>query len=136
MPPRLTTVLAALEIEASPSEYAAVERSLGGSFSRISEIRLNPVEKIDAVDLTGQEIRSWLTGLPIGPQTKLHVAWIADRLGARMSFEDFVANFDDFWYPAMDDIVAVLYLDEKPMFLVLDHEELFTLSILNLTDSV
>jgi hypothetical protein len=128
MPPRLTAVLAALAVEATSGEFAAVETFLGGSFSGLAEIRRNPVAKIDAVDLNGQEIRDWLSGLPIRQHTELHVAWIADRLGARMSFQTFAANVDDLWYPAMDDIVSVLHSDENPMVLVLDHEELFTLS--------
>jgi hypothetical protein len=131
MPPRLTAVLAALAVEASPDEFATVEAFLGGSFSGLAEIRRNPVAKLDAVDLTGQEIRDWLSGLPIGQHTQLHVAWIADRLGARMSFETFVSSVDDLWFPAMDDIVSVLHSDSNLMVLVLDHEELFTLSSVN-----
>jgi len=87
MPPKLGAVLAALAIEASPGEFAAVESLLGGSFSGLAEIRRNPVAKIDAVDLTSQEVRDWLSGLPIGEHAELHVAWIADRLGAGISFE-------------------------------------------------
>lgn len=131
MPPQLTTVLAALAVEASPAEFAAVESLLGGSFSRLAEIRRNPVAEIDAVDLNCQEVREWLSGLPIGQHAELHIAWIADRLGARMSFETFAANVDDLWFPAMDDIVSVLYSGGQLMVLVLDHEELITLSRVN-----
>jgi hypothetical protein len=131
MPPKLGAVLAALAIEASPGEFAAVESLLGGSFSGLAEIRRNPVAKIDAVDLTSQEVRDWLSELPIGPHAELHVAWIADRLGARMNFETFAANVDDLWFPAMDDIVAVLHSGSQLMVLVLDHEELITLSSVN-----
>jgi hypothetical protein len=131
MPPKLSTVLAALAVEASPGEFAAVESLLGGSFSELAEIRRNPVAKIDAVDLTGQDVRDWLSGLPIGQHAELHVAWIADRLGARMSFEMFVANVDDLWFPAMDDVVSVLRSGSNLIVLVLDHEELITLSSIN-----
>jgi hypothetical protein len=136
MPPKLGAVLAALAIEASPGEFAAVESLLGGSFSGLAEIRRNPVAKIDAVDLTSQEVRDWLSGLPIGEHAELHVAWIADRLGARMSFETFAANVDDLWFPAMDDIVSVLHSDSSLMVLVLDHEELITLSSVNYREDV
>jgi hypothetical protein len=136
MPPKLGAVLAALAIEASPGEFAAVESLLGGSFSGLAEIRRNPVAKIDAVDLTSQEVRDWLSGLPIGEHAELHVAWIADRLGARMSFETFAANVDDLWFPAMDDIVSVLQSDSSLMVLVLDHEELITLSSVNYREDV
>jgi hypothetical protein len=136
MPPKLGAVLAALAIEASPGEFAAVESLLGGSFSGLAEIRRNPVAKIDAVDLTSQEVRDWLSGLPIGEHAELHVAWIADRLGARMSFETFAANVDDLWFRAMDDIVSVLQSDSSLMVLVLDHEELITLSSVNYREDV
>jgi hypothetical protein len=120
-----------LAVEASPGEFAAVESLLGGSLSGLAAIRRNPAAKIDAVDLTCQEIRDWLSGLPIGRDAELHVAWIADRLGARMSFETFAANVEDLWFPAMDDIVSVLQSDSNLMVLVLDHEELITLSSVN-----
>jgi len=128
MPPQLTTVLAALAVKASPDEFTAVENLLGGSFSGLAEIRRNPVAKIDAADLTGQEVRDWLSALPIEQHTELNVAWIADRLGARISFETFAATIDDLWFPAMDDIVCVLHSGSRLMVLVLDHEELITLS--------
>jgi hypothetical protein len=128
MPPKLSAVLAALAIEASRDEFTAVENLLGGSFSVLAEIRRNPVAKIDAVDLTGQEVKDWLSKLPIEPSTDLQVAWIADRLGAQMSFGTFTANVDDLWFPAMDDVVSVLHSGSDLMVLVLDHEELITLS--------
>ena len=131
MPPKLTAALGALAVEASPDEFAAVESLLGGAFSGLAEIRRSPTAKIDAVDLTSQEIKDWLSGLPIEPHDELHVAWIADRLGARMSFEKFAANVDDLWFPAMDDIVSVLYSGGNLMVLVLDHEEVITLSTVN-----
>ena len=136
MPPKLTAVLAALAVEASPGEFAAVEGLLGGSFSGLVGIRRNPVAKINAVDLTGQETRDWLSELPIEPHAELHVAWIADRLGAQMSFETFANNIDDLWFPSMDDIVSVLHSDSSLMVLVLDHEELITLSSVNSSEDV
>ena len=130
MPPQLTSVLAALAVEASPTEFAAVESVLGGSFSGLAEIRRDPVAKIDAGDLTSQEVSDWLSRLPIGQHAELHVAWISDRLGARMSFETLAANINDLWFPAMDDIVSVVHSGSQLMVLVLDHEELITLSSL------
>ena len=128
MPPELTAMLAALAAGAGPDEFAVVESLLGGSLSRLAEIRRNPVATVDAAGLTCQEVRDWLGGLPVRPDSELHVAWIAERLGGRMSFEVFTANLDDLWYPAMDDIVAVVRSGGQVMVLVLDHEELITLS--------
>jgi hypothetical protein len=133
MPPRLSAVLAELGVGASPGEFASVESLLGGSFSRLGDVSGNPAARVDAVGLTSREITDWLSGLPIGPGAELHVAWIADRLGARMSLETFAANIGDLWFPAMDDIVCVLPGDGHVLVLVLvlDHEEIITLSSVN-----
>jgi hypothetical protein len=128
MPPQLTTVLAALAVEASPGEFTAVESLIGSSFSELPDTRRHAVAKINAADLTGQEVRDWLSALPIEQHAELNVAWIADRLGARISFETFTDNIDDLWFPALDDIVCVLRSGTQLMALVLDHEELITLS--------
>lgn len=130
MPPELTAVLAALAVQASPDGFAATERLLGGSFSGLADIHRNPVTTIDATELTSHEITDRLAGLPIGPDAELHVAWIAERLGARMSFATFAANVGDLWFPAMDDIACVLHSAGQLLVLVLDHEELITLSTL------
>lgn len=122
-----TVLLEEGEVKASPDEFTAVENLLGGSFSGLAEIRRNPIAKIDAADLTGQEVRDWLSALPIEQHAELN-AWIADRLGARITFETLAANIDDLWFPAMDDIVCALNSGSRLMVLVLDHEELITLS--------
>jgi hypothetical protein len=131
MPPKLTAVLAGLGVEANAAEFAAVESLLGGSFSGLAEIRRVAVAKINTTDLTSQEVRDWLSELPIGQHAELHVAWIAERLGARMNLETLMANVDDLWFPAIDDIVAVLHSGSQLMVLILDHEELITLSSVN-----
>jgi hypothetical protein len=86
---------------------------------------------MDAAGLTGQGIGDWLCGLPVRQDAQLDFAWIADGLGARMSLEAFASNVGDLWFPAMDDIVAVLHCGGTLMVLVLDHEELITLSSVN-----
>ena len=128
MPPKLGAVLTVLGVEANPEEFTAVESILGGSFSVLSDIRQNPDERIDATDLSGPEVSEWLARLPIEQNSEVHVAWIADRIGARMSYETLTANIDDLWFPGMDDIVSVLYSDSSLRVLVIDHEELITLS--------
>jgi hypothetical protein len=45
-----------------------------------------------------------------------------------MSFATFATNVGDLWFPAMDDIACVLYSADQLLILVLDHEELITLS--------
>ena len=130
MPPELTAALAALAVQASPDDFAAAERLLGGSFSGLADIRRKPVTTIDAAELTSHEITDRLSGLPIRPDVEVHVAWIAERLGARMSFATFAPNVGDLWFPTMDDIACVLHSAGQLLILVLDHEELITLSTL------
>jgi hypothetical protein len=131
VPPRLTGALAALAVEGGPGEFAAVESLLGGSFSGLGEIRRNPVARLDAAGLAGREVRDWLCGLPLGQDSEVQVAWIADRLGARMSFAAFASNVSDLWFPAMDDIVCVLRSAGSLAVPVFDHDELITLSSVN-----
>ena len=129
MPRDLSAVLAALAVEAGHSEFAAVESALGGTFDGLADVRRDPAATIDAADLTSLELKARLWGLPVARRAELRVAWVADRLGARMSFETFVANIDSLWFPARDDVVCVLAADyEHFMVLVVDHEELITLS--------
>jgi hypothetical protein len=99
MPPGLSAALAALAVEAGPGEFTAAERLVGGSFSGLAGIRRDPDAKIDAAGLTSDEIGDWLLALPVGQGAELHIAWTADRLGARMSFEMFAANIGDLWFP-------------------------------------
>lgn len=116
MPHELTAVLAALAAEASPGDFAPAERLLGGSFSGLADVRRNHVAKIDAAEL--------------------HVAWIAERLGAQMNCAAFAANVADLWFPATDDVACVLYSAGQLLVLVLDHEELITLSRLGASQAV
>jgi hypothetical protein len=131
MPPRLSAVLAELGVEASPGEFSAVESLLGGAFSGLGDARANPAAGIDAADLTSREVTEWLSGLPISQGAEPRVAWVADRVGARMSLETLAANIGDLWFPAMDEAVCVLPGDGTLMVLVLDHEELIMLSSVN-----
>jgi hypothetical protein len=128
MPPQLTTVLAALAIEASPDEYTAVESLLGGSFSALAQIRCGAFANLDATTLVGGEIGDWLAALPIEPHAELRAAWIAHGLGARLDLSALAANIEDLWFPATDDIVCVLDRGGDLLVLVLDHEEHITLS--------
>jgi hypothetical protein len=135
MPPSLKSVLASLEIEPSRDECEAVENRLPGSFAGLVAIRRESVVEVDASELVPSEIRDWLASLPIRGDAAVQVAWIADRLGAKMSFATFADNVDDLWFPAMDDIVVLLDTAGVLDVLVLDHEERFTLSRVTASDS-
>lgn len=99
MPPRLGAVLAELGAGASPCGFSVVESLLGGSWSGLSDVRGDPAASADAADLTSGEVTQWISGLPVGPGVEIHVAWIPDRIGARMSLETFAANIGDLWFP-------------------------------------
>ncbi|MFC1430086.1 hypothetical protein ACEZDB_05365 [Streptacidiphilus sp. N1-3] len=128
MPPSLKSVLASLAIEPSRDECDAVENRLPGAFAGLGAIRRDSVVEVDASELIPSEIGDWLASLPIQRDAVIQVAWIADRLGATMRFATLIDNVDDLWFPAMDDVVALLDSPGALDVLVLDHEERFTLS--------
>jgi hypothetical protein len=128
VPPRLTDVLTALTVEASRDEYQAAEDRLGISSGRLPGIRSEPAAEVDGSGLTPSQVREWLARLPVRPDEEASVIWVADRIGARMTFRTFVSNFDDLWFPAMDDVVVLLDSRQALDVLVLDHEERITLS--------
>ncbi|WP_370948816.1 hypothetical protein AB5J62_15010 [Amycolatopsis sp. cg5] len=121
MPPRLTSTLSSLGVEADRDTLAAVQAELGGSFAALTEIRSQCTAELDAGELEPAELTDWL--LAQIPESAVRVAWVADGVGATMSFTRFAENVDDLWYPAIDDIVIV---DDTHAVLVLDHEERFT----------
>lgn len=125
------SVLASLAVEPNRYECEAVENQLSGSFAGLAAIRRDSISEIDASELVPSEIREWLGGLPIDRDADIQVAWITDRLGARMSFSTFTDNVDDLWFPAMDDVVVVVNTGGATDILVLDHEERFTFTRLS-----
>jgi hypothetical protein len=52
----------------------------------------------------------------------------------RRTLGTLAASIGDLWFPAMDDIAAVLPTDSSLVVVVLDHEEIMTFSIVNLAD--
>lgn len=128
MPPRLTNVLAALAVEASRGEYQAADDRLGMSLGRLPGIRREPAAEVNGSGLMPSEVRQWLARLPARPDEEAAVVWVADRIGARMTFGTFVSNLDDLWFPAMDDVVVLLDSREALDVLILDHEERITFS--------
>ena len=81
------------------------------------------VHREDVADLDLEQLRAVLRSLHPGMATVL-IVWPADHVAARMQYADFVACYDDFWYPASTDVwitgEAVDWLVE------LDHEETLT----------
>lgn len=125
MPPKLSEHLEQLSAEALAVTLADAAR-LGGVDPRIltDEARRRVLAELDASDADPEQVRSWLSALPYGAEQPVLVAWPADRTAARMSYDTFVARFDDLWYPAMDDVV-VFSGDPGGPVLMLDHEETF-----------
>ncbi len=98
---------------------------------RLTDVLTALAAEVDASDLTPSQVRQWLAGLPVGLDEEASVVWVADRIGARMTFGAFVSNFDDLWFPAMDDVVVLLDSRQALDVLVLDHEERITFSRVN-----
>jgi hypothetical protein len=120
MPPGLITTLNAIGIEPDRERFADVENRLG-SFAALVKIRSRCSAEIDAADLGPSELKDWL--LARIPESEVVIAWVADRVGARMNLTLFADNVDDLWYPSMDDVVI---MDDAQGILVLGHEERFT----------
>ncbi|MDT3446776.1 hypothetical protein [Pseudofrankia sp. BMG5.37] len=125
MPPGLIFALHSIGVAAGLDEYQEIENLLGGSFQRLSELRSDPDIEHDVSELAGPELGTWLASLPVDRDVDVRVAWLADRIGARMTWSTFVDHVSDLWYPSMDDVVI---LADANRLLVLDHEERLTLS--------
>lgn len=129
MPPGLTETLAALAVEPTHDVYQSVMDEIGGSCERLSRTRRQAFVQVDASEFDVASLRSWLTDLAgISADAIVRVAWTADRVGVEMRFGDFADRVDDLWYPAMDDVVAVLDRGRHLDVLLIDHEERITLT--------
>ena len=79
---------------------------------------------MNGADLSPQEIRNFLGGLPIDQNLVAKLIWPSYQSGISLPFYLFVENYDELWYPASDD----LWITDQNMNWVLevDHEENFT----------
>lgn len=107
MPPNLTGLLDQLGCPRSPDLFSHAVNMLGGSFDILANIRQNATASIDVSDLVGDEVRPWLSGLYPSVNFPVLVAWVADRIAAKMPFSTFVDRFDDLWYPSLDDVIVI-----------------------------
>jgi hypothetical protein len=126
MPPNLSVVLDQLGTSAEREVYLEAERRFGPVHSLVERSLAQRQARLDAADAAPDEVRAWLSGLPIPPDTSVVVLWPFDKQGARMTFGSFVEHYDDLWYPAADDVLVYWENGDELGFVVLDHEEAFT----------
>jgi hypothetical protein len=126
MPPNLSVVLGQLGTSAEREVYLDAERRFGPFHSLVERSLAQRQAGLDAADAEPDEVRAWLSGLPVPPDTSVVVLWPSDKQGARMTFGSFVEHYDDLWYPAADDVLVYWENGDELGFVVLDHEEVFT----------
>lgn len=120
VPPRLVETLGSLGYSAGTAVHVAVMKRLGGSYDLADHLRQTASLKLQATHLTFEEVRSWISSLPVDAECLACVDWARDGLGVEIPFSVFIRYFDDFWYPSSDDVV-VLFPDGA--VLLIDHEE-------------
>jgi hypothetical protein len=123
VPPRLAETLGSLGYSAGAAVHIAVMKRLDGAYDWADDLRRNASSKLQVTRLTDDEIRFWLSSLPVDPECLACVDWARDGLGVEMPFSVFVRYFDDFWYPSSDDVVVLF---PGGAVLLLDHEERFS----------
>jgi hypothetical protein len=67
-------------------------------------------------------VRDWLAALPVESEVPVLISWDADTAVAT-DWRNFVQHWDDFCYPATDDITV--WAPDAAWYLCYDHEEVF-----------
>ena len=75
----------------------------------------------DVSDLDADDIRDYLTQWGSSLGSPVVIAWRWDKEGAVIELAEFIAHFDDLWYPSSDDLVIIGTDGREFMFLW--HEE-------------
>jgi hypothetical protein len=126
MPPNLNTVLNELGTR-RVSDPVEEFKNIGFDISKLDHPPRLESSSVDTSDLEVQIVKEWLHNIPHENGCDVFAFWPASGTGGYLKFEDFVERYDDLWYPAMDDVVAVT-LGNPETILVMDHEEKFTYS--------
>jgi hypothetical protein len=58
----------------------------------------------DVSDDDRQAVIDWLQSLNLPTADLVNVFWLADREGIRVNLNRFLEHYDDFWFPARDDV--------------------------------
>ena len=81
-------------------------------------------QRIDIAQAEPEEVRGILRSLEVPPDKMVACIWFSGLDGITLCYADFVAHYDDLWYPSSDD---VLVMDRTySWFLVIDHGEAIT----------
>jgi hypothetical protein len=126
VPPDLSSTLDRLGTTAGREAYLDAERRLGPVHSLVEQCLAHRGAHLDAADALPDEVRAWLSGLPVPSDAGVTVLWPFDKLAARLTYRSFVDSYDDLWYPSSDDVVVYWENGDELGVIVLDHEEEFT----------
>lgn len=78
-------------------------------------------KNVNVADLSSEDIKKYLNNLSVDKNIEIFLMWIPYRSGIVVPFHIFIDNFDEFWYPASEDIF--LANEEMNWLLYVDHEE-------------
>jgi len=104
-----------IDIDCAPSLEA-----LRDPISRL----LGHAQRIDITQAEPEEVRGILLSFGIPPDEMVACLWFSGLDGIALCYADFVAYYDDLWYPASDDVLVMNRTCS--WFLAIDHEELIT----------
>lgn len=60
-----------------------------------------PQRTIDISDMSPRKIKKVLFGIPILPDSKNSLIWMAYQSGILVTYRLFVENYDEFWHPLL-----------------------------------
>src|SRR5262245_54745001 len=83
------------------SSTLALSKELQSALAKIPRPR-DRLTVLDAADEDSPAVRQWFRALPIRLEEPVIVIWPADQAAIRVTFGEFVDNYDDLWYPAAD----------------------------------
>ena len=78
----------------------------------------------DISDSSAEQVRRLLLSYQ-APDSSVVLVWPADRFGVVILYSDFVAHYDDLWYPSRDDLWVTNY--SFGWVIEISHEEVLTL---------
>ena len=76
------------------------------------------------VDISNDDppaVRRMLRSLAIDNRASVVVVWASTCLAITLTLDDFIASYDDLWYPSSDDVW--IFDPDKSWLIEFDHEE-------------
>lgn len=72
--------------------------------------------------LSRQSCATYLRSLGVTHDALITIVWASEAYGVVLRFRDFVAFYDDWWYPSSDDVWVSAH--NASWLLELDHDEM------------